>query len=91
MTSSSPQSTARQTLRGTVRSRSGDKTVAVTVKRVVRHPLYRKSITHTKHYLAHDPNNTAEVGQEVTIVATRPISRRKRWLVVQTKAAAQKL
>lgn len=72
----------KQKLQGTVVSRSGDKTVSVAVVRVSRHHLYGKNSTVTKKYLAHDPENKAEVGQKVTIAATRPLSARKRWIIV---------
>jgi small subunit ribosomal protein S17 len=67
---------------GTVLRRSGDKTVAVVVTRVERHPVYEKRRTRKKTYLTHDPNNTAQVGDEVIIRATRPLSARKRWVIV---------
>lgn len=67
---------------GKVVKRSGDKTVAVEVRTVQRHPRYRKTITRTKKYLAHDPKNSIEVGQTVRIRHVRPLSARKRWLVM---------
>ena len=72
----------RQIFEGVVVSRSGDKTVAVAITRVARHHLYGKNSTVTKKYLAHDPENKAEVGQKVRIAATRPLSARKRWIIV---------
>lgn len=71
-----------QTLQGEVVRRSGDKTVAVVVHRVTRHPLYQKGLRRSKTYLAHDPDNATHVGDIVTIKAVRPLSARKRWLVV---------
>lgn len=68
---------------GTVVRRSGDKTVAVLVSRVERHPVYEKRRTRNKTYLTHDPNNTAQIGEAVTIRATRPLSARKRWVIVE--------
>jgi small subunit ribosomal protein S17 len=73
-----------QTLQGEVVRRSGDKTVAVVVHRLTRHPLYQKGMRRSTTYLAHDPDNTAHVGDVVTIKAVRPLSARKRWLVVST-------
>lgn len=67
---------------GKVVRRSGDKTVAVLVSRVERHPVYEKRRTRNKTYLTHDPKNEAQVGDEVVIRETRPISARKRWIVV---------
>ena len=69
-------------IQGQVIRRSGDKTVAVAVSRVVKHPLYQKRQVRTKTYLVHDPNNTAQVGDAVTIRATRPLSAKKRWIIV---------
>jgi len=69
-------------IRGQVIRRSGDKTVAVSVSRVVKHPLYQKRQVRTKTYLVHDPNNAAQVGDAVTIRATRPLSAKKRWIIV---------
>ncbi len=76
---------SRRLLQGVVVARSGDKTVAVEVTRVHRHPLYDKKLTRSKRYLAHDGGNAVTVGQTVTIQETRPLSRRKRWLVVTKK------
>lgn len=72
----------RRTLTGVVVKRSGDKTVAVTVTRVEVHKLYHKRRTRTKKYLAHDPNNASQVGDTVTIQESRPLSARKRWVIV---------
>lgn len=76
------QSKRQQTMAGIVVRRSGDKTVAVEVSRTKQHPLYRKSMTSTTRYLAHDPANKAVVGQRVTMQATRPLSRHKRWVII---------
>jgi small subunit ribosomal protein S17 len=72
-------------LRGTIIKRSGDKTVAVEVRRVVVHPIYQKRHTRAKTYLAHDLENRAEVGQDVSIREVRPMSKRKRWLVINSQ------
>lgn len=76
-----------QTLQGSVLRRSGDKTVAVLVKHVVKHPLYRKRATRSQTYLAHDEKNEAKAGDSVTIRASRPLSARKRWVVMAIKTA----
>lgn len=73
---------SRRLLRGRVVAKSGNKTVAVEVTTVRRHPLYDKKLMRSKRYLAHDENNAAAVGQAVTIAETRPRSRRKRWRVL---------
>lgn len=69
-------------VQGVVVRRSGDKTVSVMVTRVIRHPKYGKKLVFTKRYLVHDPENKAEVDQIVVIRETRPLSARKRWIVV---------
>lgn len=71
-----------KTFTGTVVKKSGDKTVAVEVRTVQQHPQYYKTVKRAKKYLAHDPKNAASVGQTVTIRAVRPLSARKRWLVI---------
>lgn len=69
----------RQWRVGTVVSNRSDKTIAVQVEAVRRHPLYRKPVRIRRKVLAHDAENTCEVGDVVEIVASRPYSRRKRW------------
>lgn len=73
---------------GTVVRRSGDKTVAVAVKRVTVHPLYQKRRTETAVYLAHDEKNEAGVGDEVVIAESRPLSARKRWRIAERRAGS---
>ncbi len=68
---------------GIVVSKSGDKTVNVLVERLVRHPLYKKVIRRRKKFLAHDENNSCKVGDKVKIIESRPLSRRKRWRVIE--------
>ncbi|QQR68746.1 MAG: 30S ribosomal protein S17 [Alphaproteobacteria bacterium] len=70
-------------LQGTVVSDSADKTVTVLVERRVRHPLYKKFMTRSKKYLAHDEGNIHKKGEKVTIEECRPLSRRKCWMVVE--------
>lgn len=76
-----------RTLTGTVVNNAMDKTVKVAVKRSVRHPLYKKQYVVTKTYLAHDQDNTCEIGQMVTLSESNPISKRKRWTVVSQESA----
>lgn len=66
---------------GRVVSDKMDKTVVVAVGYVRRHPLYRKRITRTSKFVAHDENNSCKPGDLVRIEETRPISKRKRWIV----------
>ena len=68
---------------GTVVSDKMEKTVIVLVQTTSRHRLYRKTITHSKRYLAHDDRLEAKSGDLVRIVETRPLSRHKRWRVVE--------
>lgn len=73
---------ARRTQKvGTVVSDKMDKTVVVAVNYVRRHPLYHKRITRTSKFLAHDESNLAKPGDVVRIEETRPMSKRKRWIV----------
>ena len=79
----------RNTKVGVVKSNRMDKTVVVSVERRVPHPLYRRIVTRTSSFVAHDEQNTCGVGDRVSIVETRPISKRKRWRVskIITKAS----
>ena len=71
-------------LQGVVVSVKMDKTAVVAVERREPHPLYHKIVRTTKRYKAHDPNNTAVLGDVVRIVETRPISKEKRWRIAET-------
>jgi small subunit ribosomal protein S17 len=73
--------TPRTQKTGKVVSDKMDKTVVVAVNYVRRHPLYHKRITRTSKFLAHDEHNQAKPGDIVRIEETRPLSRRKRWIV----------
>ncbi|HOC08561.1 MAG: 30S ribosomal protein S17 [Clostridiales bacterium] len=68
---------------GKVVSDKMDKTIVVAVETLVRHPLYGKSIKRTKKFKAHDENNECSVGDRVKIMETRPLSREKRWRLVE--------
>jgi len=68
---------------GVVVSDKTDKTVTVQVERRLRHKLYGKGVKRTKKYHAHDEKNEYKVGDEVRIMETRPISKTKRWRVVE--------
>lgn len=73
----------RKTRVGLVSSDKMDKTVVVTVADKVRHPLYKKIVNRTVKYKAHDENNECKTGDKVLIMETRPISKDKRWRVVE--------
>ena len=70
---------ARKTRQGLVVSDKMDKTVVVAIGRRVPHPVYGKMVTKTKRLKAHDEQNSAKVGDTVRIVETRPLSKDKRW------------
>jgi small subunit ribosomal protein S17 len=70
-------------LTGHVISDKMEKTVVVAVERQVRHPVYGKSQRKTSTFMAHNENNEAKVGDTVTIAESRPLSRRKRWVVTR--------
>lgn len=67
---------------GVVVSAKMDKTITVAVQRLVQHPLYKKSIKQTKKFKAHDETNQCNVGDTVRIQETRPLSKTKRWRLV---------
>ena len=77
-------------LTGTVVSDKMEKTVVVAVARQVRHAVYGKIQRRTSTFMAHNEDNVAKVGDTVSIAESRPLSRRKRWVVTQvvTKASA---
>ena len=76
----------KRILQGTVVSDKGNKTVIVNVERRIRHPLYHKIIRRSKNYAAHDENNQFKVGDVVRISESRPISKTKRWVVLEKAA-----
>ncbi len=80
--------TRRQEKVGRVTSNKMQKTVVVTVERRVMHPLYKRVIRRTEKFLVHDEKNECQVGDTVRVRETRPLSRRKRWRVVQVIAKA---
>ena len=73
----------RKTRVGIVTSDRMDKTVVVTIKNRVRHPLYNKIVNDTVKYKAHDENNECGIGDKVLIMECRPYSKDKRWRVVE--------
>ncbi len=70
---------ARVSRQGLVVSDKMDKTIVVSIERTVQHPVYGKGVKKTIKFKAHDENNEAHVGDTVEIMATRPISKDKRW------------
>lgn len=73
----------RKTQVGIVTSDKMDKTVVVTVKDRVKHPLYKKIVNRSVKYKAHDEKNECGIGDRVLLMETRPISKDKRWRVVE--------
>ncbi len=73
----------RKTRTGTVVSNKMDKTIVVAMKNKVKHPLYGKTINRTSKLKAHDEANECQVGDVVKIMETRPLSRDKRWRLVE--------
>ncbi len=72
----------RKTKVGLVVSDKMDKTIVVAVEDFVRHSLYGKSVKRTKKFKAHDENNECNIGDKVRIMETRPLSKDKRWRLV---------
>jgi small subunit ribosomal protein S17 len=73
----------RKVRKGVVISKSGEKSVIVQGERRERHPVYGKVVRRFKKYHAHDEENTAKVGDTVSIMETRPLSATKRWRIVK--------
>lgn len=77
----------KRILQGTVVSDKSDKTIVVSVTRKFMHPIYRKFITKSKKYHAHDEANIAKIGDSVSIIESNPLSKLKRWKLVDNKEA----
>ncbi len=73
----------RKQLVGVVSSNKMEKTITVKVERQVRHPKYGKFIKKSKKFMAHDPNNECSIGDTVKIEEFRPLSRKKRWTLIE--------
>jgi small subunit ribosomal protein S17 len=79
----------KKTRTGVVVSNKMDKTVVVAVERRLRHPVYGKVVRKTPHFYAHDGKNECKEGDLVRIAESRPLSRTKRWRVVEIVKKAQ--
>jgi small subunit ribosomal protein S17 len=77
----------RRTLVGRVVSNKMDKTIVVEVRTKVQHPKYRKYISRRKTFAAHDEGNVCQPNDEVVIQESRPLSRTKRWVVIERRVA----
>ena len=80
--------TKRTELIGRVVSNANDKTITVLVEPYRNHPLYKKRVKYSKKYAAHDENNIANVGDTVRIAQTRPLSKTKRYELVEVTKKA---
>ncbi len=79
----------RKTFVGVVKSNKMNQTIVVTVERMVKHPEYGKYIKRTTKLYAHDPENSANIGDRVMVMSTRPISKLKRWRLVEVLERAK--
>ncbi len=82
---------ASKEITGVIVSDKMDKSVVVSVERQVRHDVYGKTQRRTSKFLAHNEANDAKVGDRVAIVESRPLSRRKRWVVTRVVEKAKEL
>ncbi|PHJ37207.1 30S ribosomal protein S17 [Desulforamulus profundi] len=85
------QRNMRKVRQGRVVSDKMDKTIVVAVEDRVRHPLYNRTIRQTKKFKAHDEENSCRIGDTVRIMETRPLSKDKRWRVIEILERAEQL
>ena len=85
----SEERNTRKVRQGVVVSAANDKTIVVSVAERKPHPVYKKMMPTTKKFHAHDENNEAGVGDTVTIMETRPLSKMKRWRLVEINEKAK--
>ncbi len=81
------KTTGRRVLTGRVVSDKMEKSAVVEVVRTVKHPRYHKYVKRRKTYLVHDESNSCKVGDEVQIQESRPLSRKKRWVIFEQAGA----
>ena len=79
----------KRMLSGVVISANSNKTITVNVTRRIKHKLYKKIIRQTKKYHAHDENNEFSIGDTVSIIESKPISKLKKWVVVTNNGDKQ--
>ena len=82
MTMETTRNTRRERV-GVVVSNSMEKSITITVKQKIKHPIYGKFVNKTSKFMAHDEENTCNVGDTVKITETRPLSKSKRWRLVE--------
>lgn len=81
----------KKVLIGEVTSSKMDKTIVVKVVRLVRHPVFNKRIRRAKKYKAHDHKNECRIGDKVQIIETRPLSKEKRWRILEIVSRAAEI
>ena len=81
----------RKVLTGRIVSDKMDKTVVVAVESLVRHPLYQRTIRRTKKFKAHDEENSCLIGDKVKMMETRPLSKEKRWRIIEILERAEQI
>jgi small subunit ribosomal protein S17 len=79
----------KRVLEGVVVSDKNDKTIVVKVERRLTHPVLKKTVRLTKKYHAHDEKNSAKIGDVVRIEETKPLSKQKRWLLLEKTGVAK--
>ncbi len=79
----------RKTKTGIVSSDKMNKTITVVVERQLKHPMYGKYINRSKKFTAHDEENSCGIGDKVTIMETRPLSKKKRWRLIEVLEKAK--
>jgi len=79
----------RKTRVGLVISSKMDKSITVSIERKIQHPIYGKSLKRSKKFVVHDEENTCNEGDTVKIMETRPISKRKKWRLVEVLERAK--
>lgn len=89
MTSATSQRKLRKTREGTVIKSGMNKTLVIRVDRRIRHAMYGKEVTRSKKLYAHDENNEANLGDVVRVMETRPLSKLKRWRLVDIVRKAE--
>ncbi len=81
--------TTRKERIGIVASNKMQASIIVSVERIEKDPIYKKFTKNTKRFMVHDPNNECQIGDTVKIMETRPLSKRKRWRLVEIIAKAK--
>ncbi|HHW10557.1 MAG TPA: 30S ribosomal protein S17 [Firmicutes bacterium] len=89
MTQDSTSRKVRNTRVGVVVSDKMDKTRVIEVERLIRHPLYHRIIRRTVKLKAHDKDNSTHVGDRVKVIETRPLSKEKRWCIIEVLEKAR--